>query len=342
MTVSRALLLVNFGGPRCLEEIPEFLTALLTDRDVIRTSMPPFLQTFLFSRIARKRAKKITHDYVSIGGRSPIYEDTETMARSLAQCLNEEVLTFHRYLPATHEEFIEKIGSLQQKEILVFPMFPQFSYATTGSIARWFENHLCGKIVRKLRWVRSYCDHPGFIASQKEKIQQFLDQQQLTHTNSYLVFSAHGLPRQFVCAGDPYESECKRSFEAIAAQFPEYKTKLVYQSKFGRGEWLRPYTEEACRDVLTWHEGKETIVFVPIAFTSDHIETLFEIESQYLPLIRERGLNAYRCPALNQQKSWIEAILKITASSDRLHNAMLIRHERGSCCSRCRAACCQC
>ncbi len=341
MTGNRAILIVNFGGPRHLEEIPEFLTALLTDREVIRTSMPPFLQKFLFTRIARKRAKTIAHDYTLIGGKSPIYEDTEAIASNLARAIDEELCTFHRYLPSTHKEFIQKIEHLPQKEILVFPMFPQFSYATTGSIARWFEEHLSQSTVRKLRWVKSYCDHPEFIACQKETIEQFLDKHQLTHDNTYLLFSAHGLPRQFVCTGDPYEEECKRSFETIVRQFPEFKTKLAYQSKFGRGEWLRPYTEEVCREVLTWHDEKEAIVFVPIAFTSDHIETLFEIEYQYLPLIQKAGLKAYRCPALNRQQKWLEAIVKILDTSEPLYNDMLIRHERLCPCSQNGGVCCQ-
>jgi protoporphyrin/coproporphyrin ferrochelatase len=328
MTTNKAILIANFGGPRDLKEIPEFLEALLTDRDVIHTSMPPFLQRILFKPIARKRAKKVAHDYLCIGGKSPIFADTEALAQTLAIQMQKEILTFHRYLPSTHQKFIQTIENLPQDEILVFPMFPQFSYATTGSIARWFAEHLSWKTVHKLRWIKSYCDHPEFIASQKETIRQFLSEHQLTDSNTYLLLSAHGLPRQLIDKGDLYEQECDRSFQAIKTCFPEYKVKLAYQSKFGPGEWLRPYTDEVCQEVLSWHEGKEHIVIVPIAFTSDHIETLFEIEQQYLPPIRAKGLKAYRCPALNLQTPWIEAVEKIILSSDRLCNDMLIRRER--------------
>ncbi len=326
--MQRAFLLVNFGGPRELSEIPEFLTALLTDRDVIRTKLPALLHTLLFRRIAKKRAKKIAHDYALIGGKSPIFEDTEAVAKEVGEILKERVLTFHRYLPATHKAFIQQIETIPAKEILIFPMFPQFTYATTGSIARWLGDHLSGETLRKLRWIKSYADHPSYIASQKEVLQNFLDLHHLSAEDTYLFFSAHGVPKDFIFTGDIYQSECERSFRAVTAHFPAFKTLLAYQSKFGRGEWIRPYTDETCQDVLSWYEGKKNIVFVPITFTSDHIETLFEIETLYLPIIREKGLNAYRCPALNREKHWIEAITKIMESADLLGNDMLIRHTR--------------
>ena len=96
-------LFVNFGGPRDLEEITPFLTALLTDRDVVRTRFPTFLHNWLFRRVAKKRAQKIAHDYAMIGGRSPIYFDTEALAKKW------DSLTIHRYLPATHRETLQKI-----------------------------------------------------------------------------------------------------------------------------------------------------------------------------------------------------------------------------------------
>gem|GEM_PF-465610 len=343
MSSDSAYLIVNFGGPRHLEEIPEFLIELLTDQDVIRTGWPRGLQTVLFRYIARKRAKKAVGEYALIGGGSPIFQDTEFVAKAVSQNLNKKVLTFHRYLPETHRAFMEEMQALTEEQIIVFPMFPQFSYATTGSIARWFQEHLCGKTLRKLRWIKSYPRHPRFIACHQNAIRQFLEQRKLSPEEVFLFFSAHGLPRQFICMGDMYESECEISFRYILAGLSHYKGLLAYQSKFGSGEWLRPYTDEMCKKALLWHEGKQHIVFVPMTFTSDHIETLFEIEQQYLPVIRQQGFIAHRCPALGLQKEWIEAIAEIMHSSDLLGNDMLIRHKRKKCCSLCRGAfCCSC
>jgi ferrochelatase len=315
----KSILLVNFGGPRHLAEIEEFLRELLCDRDVIRTRFPTFLHNWLFSRIARKRALAIRHDYQLIGGRSPIFFDTEDLARELG------ALTFHRYLPATHEDSLRQIEASQAPEIRVLPLFPQFTYATTGSIARFFAKHLSRKTETKLRWIKSYPAHPAFVEAFQRKIREFLARSHFAEEETILLFSAHGVPQIFIDRGDPYQAECEDSYRAISAAFPNALSRLAYQSKFGRGEWLRPSTNEVCEKILDWHQGRKNIVFVPLTFPSDHIETLFEVEYQYLPLIRAHNLNAYRCPALNRESYWIEAV-KILLQETELHdNKALIR-----------------
>jgi ferrochelatase len=147
----------------------------------------------------------------------------------------------------------------------------------------------------------------------------------LREEDTILLFSAHGLPQQFVDEGDPYESECNLSYEAVMRGFPKAKGRLCYQSKFGTQEWLRPYTDESCAQILQWHGGRKNVVFVPISFTSDHIETLFEIEKLYLPIITAQGLNAYRCPALNLEPYWIDALIEILGETNLCHNQTLIR-----------------
>src|ERR1700722_1160069 len=107
--VQRNLLIVNFGGPRTLDEVESFLIALLTDEDVIRTKLPLFLQRPLFKRVAKKRAEKIKEDYLHIGGKSPIFEDTEAAAAEARRITKSALVTFHRYLPETHSEFLKKV-----------------------------------------------------------------------------------------------------------------------------------------------------------------------------------------------------------------------------------------
>lgn len=313
-------LLVNFGGPRDLEEIAPFLTELLCDRDVIRTPFPHVVHRWLFGRIARKRASKIRHDYEEMGGRSPIYFDTEKLAKALSKGLQAPVLTFHRYLSATHPEAMGKIHNA--KDIKVLPLFPQFSYATTGSIARLFACFPPGK----LRWIKSYAAHPAFIGAYQRRIADFLKENNASEEETMLLFSAHGIPKNFVEEGDIYESECQLSAHALLQAFPKTIGKLAYQSKFGPEEWLRPYTNEVCEHILQWAEGRKKVVIVPISFTSDHIETLFEIEKLYLPPIRAQGLAAYRCPALNLEPYWIEALIQIARETNLCNNQMLIRN----------------
>lgn len=318
------MILVNFGGPRGLTEVRPFLNELLTDQDVIRTRLPPVIHRWIFSRVAKKRALKISPDYQKIGGGSPIFRDTEEVAKQLSHKLSVPVVPFHRYLKATHDASFQTIEALQEKTLRVLPLFPQFSYATTGSIARFFSERLSKKTELSLRWIQSYAAHPAFIECYAQKIKECLQGQGIEETDAILLFSCHGLPRLFIDEGDVYEAECQSSFAALSRLFPQALCRLSYQSKFGRGEWLRPYTDEVCKSILSWNQGRKWVVIVPLSFTSDHIETLYEIEELYLPLVRKQGIRALRCPALNCEPGWIDALAEIAAMPT-LPNDCLIR-----------------
>lgn len=315
----KKFLIVNFGGPRDLNEIPSFLTELLCDRDVIRTPFPSFFHKWLFSSIAKKRAEKVKKDYLEIGGKSPIYFDTEKLKHLLEKKLQTTVYTFHRYLPGTHEETLNALN--KEKELVVFPMFPQFCYATTGSIARFLKKYL----KTDLFWIKSYASHPAFLKAYQKKVHDFLQEKQLFSKDTLLLFSAHGVPLRFSKENDPYEKECESSFEGVRKAFENMQARLSYQSKFGPGKWITPYTEEACKTISKWSNQQKQAVVVPLSFTSDHIETLFEIEKLYLPLIEEQGIKAYRCPALNLEPYWIDAIIEILKTSSLYKTEKLIR-----------------
>lgn len=315
MSTKTVIILANFGGPRSLDEIGPFLTELLTDPDVIRTSFPRFFEKWFFKRVALRRVSKIAKDYELIGGKSPIFEDTEAIAHQLRQRTNLPVITFHRYLPATHAHFFAELSTTHAEKLKVIPMYPQFSYSTTGSIARFFEEHLKKEIVQKMEWVRSYATHPAYISAMQNCIREFLQKNGLEEKEIFLFFSAHGLPQKFVDQGDPYQKECRLSYDAIMQAFPGALSQLAFQSKFGRGEWLKPYTSDLSINPLPWIQGRKHVVFVPLSFTSDHLETLYEIEYIYLQNIRDKGLSAHRCPALNLRTDWIDALLELISKS---------------------------
>jgi ferrochelatase len=321
--VNQTILIVNFGGPRSLGELEPFLSELLTDQELIRTNLPSFLHNYLFKRIAKKRSRAILPDYESIGGKSPIYDITEELANTLKQRTGRPVITFHRYLPSTHLRSLQAIE--EHAHITVLPLFPQFSFATTGSIAALLASKLSCCRLRNIHWIKSYPAHPAFVYAWQEHIRSFLAMNQLLEQETLLFFSAHGIPRSFVCTGDPYEFECQQSYAAILAAFPKALGHLAYQSKFGPGEWLRPYTQDSCNSILNWNKGRKHVVFLPLAFTSDHIETLFEIEQLYLPLIREKGLNAWRCPAFNLNPLWINALEQLLKEPNLCPTQMLVR-----------------
>ncbi|MBJ7449152.1 MAG: ferrochelatase [Parachlamydiales bacterium] len=301
------LIIVNFGGPRHLNEVYPFLKALLTDRDVIRTGLPKFLHHLLFTFIAKTRSKKVGEDYKLIGGGSPIYYDTENLATQLRSRLKRDVVCFHRYLPKTHGDFLKSIEQFKDKNPIVFPMFPQFTYATTGSIARYFIKNIPAQFTDNLQWIKSYPDHPKFVAAHAATIRDYCETHQIDLKNSVLLFSAHGLPQKYVDEGDVYLNECKQSFNAIKDIFPQCQAYLSFQSKFGKGEWIKPYTNDVCENPPKEWFGK-TVLFIPLSFTSDHIETLFEIEQLYLPELKKVGIDARRVPALTLRLDWIQAI----------------------------------
>ena len=307
------ILLANFGGPRSLDEVKPFLQALFTDRDVIRTRFPDWIHRLIFNRVANKRALRIRSEYAHLGGKSPIYENTEALAHLLAEKTGRKVVTFHRYLPETHAASIAAIT----EPTLVLPLFPQFSYATTGSIARLLARH-----TNRLLWLESYAGHPAFIRAYAQRVRSFLQEHNFLEEETLLLCSAHGLPKSFIDEGDPYETECQLSFRTLLSHFPQTQGHLAYQSKVGREEWLTPATEVACREI----PARKNAVIVPITFTSDHIETLVEIEQQYIPLLAERGMRALRCPALNLEPYWVDALAELTQETNLCTTQMLIRN----------------
>jgi len=224
MKQEKTLLLVNFGGPRSLEEIPAFLTSLLTDQEVIRTGFPPWLHRQIFTRVAKKRSLTVSEDYAKIGGKSPIFEDTEALASALSEKLGMRVITFHRYLPSTHAAFIKRVEATSG-ELIVLPLFPQFSYATTGSIALFLAQRLDS---RRMRWVASYATHPSYIAAMQSQLKEH------SRGDETFIYSAHGLPKSFIETGDPYQRQCLQTFEAIKKGFPEADHLICYQSQLAR------------------------------------------------------------------------------------------------------------
>ncbi len=319
------LLLANFGGPRTPTEVEPFLKSLLGDQEILPTALPPFLHRLIFSRVAAKRAPYIRKTYEVIGGGSAIWADTEYLKEVLARQWS-QVLSFHRYLDSTHSSSFEAIKRLDSSSPLtVFPLFPHFSRATTGSIATLFYKKLPRAVSERTFWIQSYATHPAYIKLWQEKIARFFQENGIAEKDAVLLFSAHSLPEKFIAEGDPYKKEVEASFEAIRAAFPDTLCKLTFQSKFGRGKWLEPETARSCRSLLEWARGREVVLFIPISFTSDHIETLYEIEKLYLPIAERRSYKAYRMAAFNREEGWLKAIEEIILTSKRVPIKELLR-----------------
>ena len=208
-------------------------------------------------------------------------------------------------------------------------MFPQFSYATGGSCARFFEQNLCGRTLEKILWIPSYESHSAFIEAYKKQIKTHIQKNNLREEDVCLFYSCHGVPRKFVCFNDPYEKHCQLSYQALKAHFPHADHVLAFQSKFGKGEWLRPYTIDLVEKDLSWCQKKH-VLFVPLSFTSDHIETLHEIENEYIQPLKDKGIDAQRINSLSDDFSWVCPIIEDRGPS--VSNAMLIRKDKAACC----------
>jgi len=317
--------LVSFGGPRSLQEIEPFLTALLCDKDVVLTPFPQKIHNLLFKRIAKKRAQKVAADYIQIGGKSPIFDSMARLQEYLKNAFGKPVFIFHRYLEQTHPQFMADLETFKGKRLLVFPLFPQFSYATSGSAARFFDEHLSARAIQKLCWIPSYAADSYFIQAYQKAIQQSMKQHHLSEDEICCLHSCHGIPVSLALYNDPYPTHCQMSFEGLKSHFPEAQHELCFQSQFGKAEWLKPSTLSYVQHPEKWLKRK-AVLFVPLSFTSDHIETLFEIQNEYVEPLREKGFQAFRVPAIEQDFSWVKNILK--DAQNYVSNSMLIRRDQ--------------
>lgn len=306
------VLLLNLGGPEQIEDVRPFLFNLFSDPEIIRLPFP-WLQRPLAWLISTSRARKSQENYQQIGGGSPLRRITEQQAEALKQALyakecEAEVYVGMRYWYPFTEEAISRIKRDGIEDLVILPLYPQFSISTSGSSFRllnrlWLEDPSLDGI--RYTVVPSWYNRLGYVQAMADLIAQELDQ--LPNSDSaHIFFSAHGVPISYVEeAGDPYQQQIEDCTELImrALNRPNAHT-LAYQSRVGPVEWLQPYTEDAIADLAD--EGVESLVVVPISFVSEHIETLQEIDIEYREIAEEAGIKTFRrVPALNTHPGFI-------------------------------------
>ncbi len=310
LTAATAVLLLNLGGPECLDDVEPFLYNLFSDRQIIRLG-PPFLQKFIARRIARKRAPTSRANYAKIGGGSPILTITRRQARALETSLAENgnylVRPCMRYWSPFAHEVVTELTAANIETIIALPLYPHYSMATTGSSLADLEREL-QKISRPpcLKIIRSWPDQPHYIDSLAKHINARIEE--MGKEGTAVVYSAHSLPREFVDKGDPYVDELHMTITAL-----EQKTgmtgHLCYQSRSGPVQWLEPSTPDMLRTLAT--RGIQKILMVPISFVSDHIETLYEIDMLYHDMAAELGMELRSTPGLNDDPLFIEGLRQL-------------------------------
>ena len=287
-----------------------FLFEILRDPNAIRLPLPLRIQDALARRIARRRAPETRRQYGEIGGRSPIVEDTERIARALIAASGVEappVRIAHRYLPGWTRELAREIVAEGFDELFALPLYPHFSFASTGSSLQQLSEELDGAGFRgRLMALRSYPDHPDYIEALSGRLAGTLAAAELKPEGTVILCSAHGLPARYVEQGDPYRLEIYRTLEALRDRFPQWRIDLAFQSRVGPMEWLRPYTDQYIP--LLAGQGLRDLVFLPVSFVNDHIETLYEIGQTYFEQARRAGLRPHRVPAVSDDPGHIRVL----------------------------------
>ena len=310
--MKKAVILFNLGGPDKLENVEPFLFNLFNDPAII--SIPSVFRYPLAKLISKRRAPVAKNIYKEIGNKSPILELTQDQAKSLENKLLKKdgykCFVVMRCWHPRASDVIKKVRKYNPEEIILLPLYPQFSASTSGSsINEW--NDLCKKENYQVK-TKTICCYPtesNFIASHVSLIKKTL--QNIENNNFKLIFSAHGLPESKIRNGDPYQWHIEETVKEIMS---ELKTEnldhtISYQSRVGPMKWIGPFTDD---EIIKYSKEKKGIVIVPVAFVSEHSETLVELDIEYKKLAEKNGCIFYkRVPALGIEENFIKGLAEL-------------------------------
>ena len=307
-----AVVLFNLGGPDSAAAVEPFLVNLFSDPAIIGLPWP--LRPLVARWIARRRATTARGIYARIGGCSPILPNTEAQAAALAEQLRDlgevRVYSCMRYWRPMSDEVAAAVKAFAPDEVVLLPLYPQFSSTTTASSYRaWLAAAAALGLTSPAKLVCCYPTEPGFVAAAAALLRDGIAQSRAkTERPSRVLFSAHGLPKKIVGRGDPYPSHVEQSAGAIAAALglAETEWRVCYQSRVGPLEWLGPYADEEIR--RAGRDGVAVVLF-PIAFVSEHSETLVELDMDYRDLAERSGVPAYvRVPTVGTTPDFIAGL----------------------------------
>mmetsp|Transcript_4605 Transcript_4605/g.7242 ORF Transcript_4605/g.7242 Transcript_4605/m.7242 type:complete len:571 (+) Transcript_4605:210-1922(+) len=332
VTEKVGILLLNLGGPEELDDVQPFLYNLFADPDIIRLpAAVRFLQSPLAALLSNSRAPKSRKAYESIGGGSPLRRITDEQAQALKQSLAAkgqaaEVYVGMRYWKPFTEDATEQIKADGITQLVVLPLYPQFSISTSGSSLRLLEQIFSEdeylQMQMKHTVIPSWYQRPGYVQAMADLIKGELNKPGSEFDSPdepIIFFSAHGVPVSYVeDAGDPYKQEMEECVALIVAQLGRMGVHnehvLAYQSRVGPIEWLKPYTDDIIRELGA--KKTKAMVAVPISFVSEHIETLEEMDMEYRELAEESGVQQWgRVPALDTNPVFIDDLADAVVES---------------------------
>lgn len=315
-----AVVLFNLGGPDRLEAVQPFLANLFSDPAII--GLPAILRRPLAKLIARRRAPVAREIYAQIGGGSPLLGLTEEQGRALDGELarrGEEALSFiaMRYWHPMTEAAARAVADWRPDEIVLLPLYPQYSSTTTGSsLTAWETAAAAAGVAAPARAVCCYPQQPGFVAAVAGHVGEAIVAARAAGGRFRLLFSAHGLPERVIARGDPYQWQVEQTVAAVMASLADagLDHAICYQSRVGPLKWIGPSTEEeldrAARD------GVATAIVIPIAFVSEHSETLVELDIEYRKVAEEHGIANYiRVPTVGTTPVFIEGLADLVLAA---------------------------
>jgi len=307
-----SVVLFQLGGPDSAAAVEPFLYNLFCDPDIINFFGAWFARRPLARYIARKRAGVVREHYDAIGGHSPIRLLTERQARALEVALaphcNARCFIAMRYWNPLTAEAVAEVNASGAAELVLLPLYPQYSFATTSSsLKEWKRLYSPNGNAPRAHVIENFFDHPLYIQSVAEKIALTL-----THfddpDNAHIVFSAHGLPLSLIERGDPYAKHVAETVRLVM-QLGAWKNAhtLCFQSKVGRRKWLTPSLTETIENLA--RSGEKKLLVVPIAFVTEHIETLHEINIEAREEAHKLGVEQFEMmPAVGDSPTFISAL----------------------------------
>jgi ferrochelatase len=316
-----AVVLFNLGGPASLEAVEPFLFNLFSDPAIIRVPNP--LRWVLAKLISKRRAPIAREIYSKLGGASPILGQTYNQASALKTALandngdHYETFVAMRYTAPHASDVMEQVRRYRPNKIVLLPLYPQYSTTTSRSSFREWA---------RLAWRREFappqatvCCYPrneGFVTAQASLIAESIAALP-PNVRFRLLFSAHGLPERVIAAGDPYQAQVEQTAKAVVEKLarPQLDWRVCYQSRVGSLKWIEPATDDEIK-----RAGAEglALVVVPIAFVSEHSETLVELDIEYGKLAAEHGVMHYvRTPAVGTHPSFIEGLASLVREAVR-------------------------
>jgi ferrochelatase len=308
--MKKAIILFNLGGPDKIENVEPFLFNLFNDPAIL--NLPTFLRYPLAKLISNRRAPVAKKIYEELGGASPILKLTKEQSDALEKKINQDqeideykcFIVMRCWHPRA-EQVIKEVQFFNPEEVILMPLYPQYSAATSGSsIKEWKD--VCKKNQYKVK-TSTICCYPtdqNFVkAHTKEILKKIKDLKSFK-----LIFSAHGLPEKNIKKGDPYQWQVEQSVKKIVEELSIENLDwiLSYQSRVGPLKWIGPSTEDI---IIENSKIGKHIVLVPIAFVSEHSETLVELDIEYKELADANGCKNYtRVPALGTNEDFIKTM----------------------------------